>query len=105
MDNVLIFTNPSVDAGSINKYTAKLADFGASLVAMDGTRFRSYTVPWNAPEYLEILDPEGLKRVDVYSFGLLCWAVMLHGKNPFRVVDTVAQRLAPNEWDSPLEAL
>src|SRR5437762_4648978 len=72
---------------------------------MDGTRFRSYTIPWNAPEYLEILDPEGLKRVDVYSFGLLCWAVMLHGKNPFRVVDTVAQRLSPNEWHSPLEAL
>ncbi|KAF1997715.1 hypothetical protein P154DRAFT_605187 [Amniculicola lignicola CBS 123094] len=105
MDNVLIFTNPSVDSGSINKYTAKLADFGASLVAIDGTRSRSYTVPWNAPEYLEILDPEGLKRMDVYSFGLLCWAAVLHGKNPFRVVDTVAQRLVPNEWHSPLEAL
>ncbi len=105
MDNVLIFTNAGVSAGSINKYTAKLADFGASLVELDGKTSPSFTMPWNAPECFEELDHTGLQKFDIYSFGLLCWAVMLGGKNPFRVVKSVADHLCPDDFDSSLESL
>ncbi|KAH6891535.1 hypothetical protein B0T10DRAFT_605779 [Thelonectria olida] len=99
MDNVLIFTNTGVSSGSINRYTAKLADFGASLVELDGTRLPSFTRPWNAPECFEKLDHTGLKKFDIYSFGLLCWAVILGGKGPFSFV---AEHLCPDDWDSSM---
>jgi serine/threonine protein kinase len=105
MDNILIFTNPGVISGSINRYTAKLADFGASLVELDGKRKPSFTKPWNAPECFEKLEYTGLKKFDIYSFGLLCWAVMLGGKNPFRFVESVTDHLSRDDWDSSLERL
>ncbi|RYP54781.1 hypothetical protein DL768_000509 [Monosporascus sp. mg162] len=105
MDNVLIFTNPGVSSGSIGRYTAKLADFGASLVELDGKRSPSFTKPWNAPECFEKLEHTGLQKSDIYSFGLLCWAVMLDGKNPFRFVESVTEHLSCDDWDSSLERL
>lgn len=105
MENVLIFTNKGVDTASVNKYTAKLADFGASLVEQDGKRSPSHSKPWNATECFDRLDFEGLKKLDVYSFGLLCWAVMLGGRNPFAIVEKVTQRLDPGDWDASLERL
>ena len=105
MDNILIFTNAGMSACSINMYTAKLADFGTSLVELDGKKSPSFTKPWNAPECFEELEYVGLQKFDIYSFGLLCWAVMLGGKNPFKVVESVAAHLSPNDQDSSLERL
>jgi serine/threonine protein kinase len=105
MDNILIFTNQDVSSGSINRYTAKLADFGASLVELDGKRSPSFTFPWNAPECFDKLEYTGLQKFDIYAFGLLFWAVMLGGKNPFRFVESVTDHLSRGDWDSSLERL
>lgn len=105
MNNVLIFVNASVAPVSMNRFTAKLADFGTSLVDLDGRRYPSFTKPWHAPECFEKLESTGLQKFDIYSFGLLCWAVMLDGKNPFRCVESVASHLCPDNWDLSLEVL
>jgi len=105
MNNVLIFTNSGVNSASVNKYTAKLADFGASSAELDTDHFRLYTKPWNAPECFEVLDLTGLKMTDIYSFGLLCWSAILGGRNPFRAVEAVSKRLSPEDWDASLERL
>lgn len=106
MDNVLIFTNPSAYHGSISRYTAKLADFGASSVELDeGEVQPCYTRPWNAPECLQRKGLVDLQRMDIYSFGLLCWAVMLHGKDPFRDSDAVAQKISPEDYYGSVERL
>jgi serine/threonine protein kinase len=105
MDNILIFTNQDASTGSFNRYTAKLADFGASLVELDGKRYPSFTFPWNAPECFEKLEHAGLQKFDIYAFGLLFWAVTLGGKNPFRFVEGVTDHLSRDDWDSSLEKL
>ena len=60
-------------------YIAKVADFGFSthfqgeqdLVKM------SKSVPWNAPEHhYRHFNPSAAKRIDIYSFGLLCFWVV-----------------------------
>ena len=105
MENILVFTNQDVDLGSVGRYTAKLGDFGASLVELDGKRLPSFTRPWQAPECFGKLDYLGLKQFDTYSFGLLYWAVMLDGKDPFTSVKTVADCLSPEDREASLERL
>lgn len=105
MDNVLVFTNKSAKSGSVDRYTAKLADFGTSLVGEDGQQVPSYSRPWNGPEYLARLDFEGHKRHDTYSFGLFCWAVVLGGRNPFKVVERVFRCLEPSDFEASVERL
>jgi serine/threonine protein kinase len=71
-ENVLIFRE------STGRYIAKVTDFGYS------TRFatenddipmpRSW--PWTAPEWRYRCKPEQARKMDVYSFGLLCFWTM-----------------------------
>jgi hypothetical protein len=46
-----------------------------------------YTQPWNAPEVDLIhpthLDPVGLRRTDIYSYGLIVWRIVLNGHLPY----------------------
>lgn len=37
-----------------------------------------------APEHSDYLDPTGLQRTDIYSYGILVWRVMLNGVEPYR---------------------
>lgn len=74
-ENVLIFRN-QYDYVPDQPYTAKLADFGGAV--MDTTLADHYilpmgTVPFEAPESSQSLTAEGIKKTDVYSFGLLIW--------------------------------
>lgn len=48
------------------------------------------TEPWNAPETKTLaplpLDVVGLRRTDLYSFGLMVWKVMCNGKDPWTLL-------------------
>ncbi len=96
MDNILVFSNPVAECATANQFIAKLGDFGASLAYVNGRSQVSYTRPWNAPEYLELLDHANLKQTDIYSFSLLAWAVIIDGKNPFTDLESVAAFLRPD---------
>jgi len=79
-ENVLIF--PRSDATGV-KYTAKLADFGGSVMDMSTEEFRrmeSWTWPFQAPEWETPLTRQGMMLTDVYSFGLLVWRAYLDGE-------------------------
>jgi serine/threonine protein kinase len=68
---------------------------GSSLLEVfeDSPRRRiAGTSGWGAPESHLRLDSLGLRRVDVYSFGLLAWRVMLNGVKPW-------ERLAKADGD------
>jgi serine/threonine protein kinase len=105
MENVLVFTNAADTDESDDRYTAKIGDFGASIVEVDTSSRISYSIPWNAPEYLEYLDGAGLKKTDVYSFGLLVWTVFIDGKNPFKELNSVSSLLSKDSWITSLEKL
>ncbi|KAF4332752.1 serine threonine kinase, partial [Fusarium beomiforme] len=71
--NVLIFKDPQL------RYTAKIADFGSSLLRSDlkspmklpfGSGF------WQAPECRDHLDGDQLTKADVYSVGLVLWRLL-----------------------------
>ncbi|KAL0060515.1 hypothetical protein AAF712_012705 [Marasmius tenuissimus] len=83
-ENVLVF--PNSDKNSDVLYTAKLADFGGSVMDLDaeGSSLHMGTPPYDAPEAKEgSLTAEGMKKTDVYSLGLLIWRTLLNGDNPF----------------------
>lgn len=65
MENVLVFP------GRNNRLTAKVSDFGFSLVDLDGTQtsvtFNMGTRPWTAPEVGKKLDWKDVFSTDVYS--------------------------------------
>ena len=66
--NVLIFEDNS-------QVTAKVADFGFSTCLQSRGELLSIPIsePWNAPEYSDhLFRPESAKKMDIYSFGLLC---------------------------------
>lgn len=44
------------------------------------------TAPWEAPEALNKapLDPLGLRRTDIYSYGLMVWRIMCNGRRPHK---------------------
>lgn len=82
--NVLVFRNK--DEASDIVYTAKLADFGGSvmdLVIGDQHSLHMGTRPYNAPEARGQLEAEELKLTNIYSLGLCIWQTMLNGKSPF----------------------
>lgn len=96
--NVLVFRNK--DQASDIIYTAKLADFGGSvmdLVTGDQRSLHMGTRPYNAPEARRQLDAEELKLTDLYSLGLCIWQTILDGKNPFTT--TEFSSLSPDEID------
>ena len=66
--NVLIFKEGS------GRYVAKVSDFGfPSLATMDEYITVARTKPWNGPEWHHRgFTLSEVKRLDVYSFGMLC---------------------------------
>lgn len=83
-ENVLIYRNhnPQLELLGV-VYTAKLADFGGSVMDMGSEDFRrleTSTWPFQAPEWLNPLSRDGMKLTDVYSFGLLIWRAFTDGK-------------------------
>jgi len=51
------------------------------------------TPGWGAPESLFELEPPGLRKQDVYSFGLLVWAITLNGVKPWHMLTRVADNV------------
>lgn len=47
-------------------------------------RFRGYSPPWDAPEKSEEKDALGLRRMDIYSYGLTIWRIMCNGEMPYK---------------------
>lgn len=85
-ENVLVFETHERQP----PYTAKLADFGGSMI--DIAEEKSYscqtrTWPYNPPESTRNVSIDGLKQSDVYCLGLLVWRAMIGGKN---ILDTPA---------------
>lgn len=71
-ENILVFSNDGNESG----YTAKMTDFGYSCYGMGDNDAVSLpqSAPWHAPEYHEgDVTLLGAKKVDVYSFGLVCF--------------------------------
>ncbi|RMZ78785.1 hypothetical protein DV738_g3617, partial [Chaetothyriales sp. CBS 135597] len=73
-ENVLIF--PNKDPAHGIPYTAKLADFGGTVMDMtlsETRKMETWTWPFQAPEITDnqALTRSGMMRTDVYSFGLL----------------------------------
>ena len=70
--NVLIFREDS------GRYVAKVSDFGfSSLVTIDDSIIVPRTRPWNGPEWHHRgFTLNGVKKLDVYSFGMLCLWLM-----------------------------
>lgn len=80
-DNVLVCSG--------ERPTAKLSDFGYAVVSESATDyvFLSGTDPWKAPEADGPLSIEDIRYSDVYSLGLLAWAVAVNRNNPFDAMD------------------
>lgn len=79
-ENVLVFETHEKQA----PYTAKLADFGGSMMDIAEEKSCSPklgTWPYNPPEPVHNLSIDGSKQSDVYCFGLLVWRVMIDGKD------------------------
>lgn len=82
-NNVLLFPNEHRVGG----LGAKLSDFGLCESQPDsGTRFCGISRPWAAPE----ADPNGvqaaggfecLARAEIYSFGMVLWALVMDGRH------------------------
>ncbi|KAF1977221.1 hypothetical protein BU23DRAFT_501063 [Bimuria novae-zelandiae CBS 107.79] len=116
-ENVLIFpykvpSNPRdlTAASSVSKilYTAKLADFGGTVMDMMPDEVRKLdtgTWPFEAPEVAggRLLTRDGMMLTDVYSFGLLVWRAFEDG-NGFVSLPGAAQS-APDEDKRSLSAL
>ncbi|KAM7214473.1 Ankyrin repeat-containing domain protein [Rhypophila decipiens] len=82
-ENVLIFLNK--DPVSELPYTAKLGDFGGSVMDMaseDLRQLETWTWPFQAPEVTsnQALTRSGMIATDIYSFGLLIWRTFLDGQ-------------------------
>ncbi|KAL6895346.1 serine/threonine protein kinase [Trichoderma longibrachiatum] len=78
-ENVLIFVNPYPNPPN-QPYTAKLADFGGTVMDMSGDGTHSvpmHTFPYEAPEVGEKLTEDGAKKTDAYSYGMLIWRCMV----------------------------
>ncbi|KFY22788.1 hypothetical protein V493_06319 [Pseudogymnoascus sp. VKM F-4281 (FW-2241)] len=86
--NILIF-------GDEKGYTAKLSDFGCSIILdtyskkdpKEKVRLLGVSPPWNAPEVLEAAVPiSELKQTDLYSLGLAIWRILVF-HDPFSIFD------------------
>lgn len=91
--NVLIFTNKVKTTGQ--PYTAKISDFGGSI--MDMTKQGSHllqmtTWPYSAPEISKSLTEEGIKKTDVYSFGLFIWRTVIDCGNILQALDLSGEK-------------
>ncbi|PGH27119.1 serine/threonine protein kinase [Polytolypa hystricis UAMH7299] len=81
-ENILIFRN-RYSTVKDQPYTAKLADFGGAVMDLahhDLTSLQMGTYPYQAPEFLQRLSADGIKKTDIYSFGMLVWRTFIDGK-------------------------
>lgn len=66
-----------------SRVTAKVADFGFATCLQSGKELLSIPIsePWNAPENSDqLFQPEAAKKMDIYSFALLCaWLLLEAG--------------------------
>ncbi|KAK4244697.1 Serine/threonine-protein kinase HT1 [Corynascus novoguineensis] len=84
-ENVLIFPNTYPQPPN-QPYTAKLADFGGTVMdmGMGGThQIPMHTFPYEAPEISDKLTEEGAKKTDAYSYGMLIWRCMTDSQDLF----------------------
>ncbi|KAL8848094.1 MAG: hypothetical protein Q9221_006851 [Calogaya cf. arnoldii] len=82
-ENILVCSSPD------RKYTAKISDFGFSIVAATENNqvWMGGTDPWRAPEIkLGSIQIDRAIKTDIYSFGLLAWVIVLNGGNPFDII-------------------
>ena len=59
-----------------SSFTAKLADFGSSILLSawhSDCQLHGGTKAWQAPEISEVSEPDELIKADIYSLGLLMW--------------------------------
>ncbi|KAL9028825.1 MAG: hypothetical protein Q9196_002853 [Gyalolechia fulgens] len=85
-ENILVCSSPD------RKYTAKISDFGFSIVAATENNqvWMGGTDPWRAPEIeLGSIQIDLAIKTDIYSFGLLAWVIVLNGGNPFDFIGDV----------------
>lgn len=104
-ENVLIF--PSQDPIHGIPYTAKLADFGGSVMDMTPDESRkpdTWTWPFQAPEVTgdNPLTKSGMMLADTYSFGLLVWRAFMDGDGFVSMLG--ASQLASDEDKRSLSA-
>jgi serine/threonine protein kinase len=101
-ENVLIFLSKKPIGGI--QYTAKLADFGGSVMDMTSDEFRemeTWTWPFQAPEISsrKPLTRNGMMLTDIYSFGLLVWRAFMDGEG-FVSFDGAAQTASDEDKQS-----
>ncbi|KAI9864370.1 MAG: hypothetical protein M1813_003290 [Trichoglossum hirsutum] len=104
-ENILIFRDHD---GSC---TAKLADFGSSIVLRDmqsSVRLSGGTLYWRAPEYNNILLMSDLIAIEIYSFGLLMLDFFIPGavqEAQKRLRDIAARNSTPGSAHELLQNL
>ncbi|KAK4114410.1 hypothetical protein N656DRAFT_706270, partial [Canariomyces notabilis] len=83
-ENILIFPNPYPEPSN-QPYTAKLADFGGTVMDFgsdSARRIPMHTFPYEAPEISDNkLTEEGAKKTDAYSYGMLIWRCMIDAQD------------------------
>jgi serine/threonine protein kinase len=99
-DNILVKCDHAASEDSTSApqaeplWIAKVSDFGTTKLKMESTAYANQTVPigttmFMAPEGYELEDadmqPERFhpKKTDVYSFGLICFCVLIGEPTPF----------------------
>ncbi|KAK0734631.1 hypothetical protein B0T26DRAFT_798427 [Lasiosphaeria miniovina] len=101
-ENVLVFANRYAEPSN-QPFTAKLADFGGTVMDMsrDGTgthRVRMHTFPYEAPEIGDKLSADGAKKTDAFSYGIFSLATAalrynLRGNPAHRALDRALARM------------
>jgi serine/threonine protein kinase len=99
-DNILVKCDHAASEDSMSApqgealWIAKVSDFGTAKLKMESTAYANQTLPigttmFMAPEVYELEDgdmhPERFhpKKTDVYSFGLICFCVLIGEPTPF----------------------
>jgi serine/threonine protein kinase len=100
-DNVLIFQKEE-------GFTAKLSDFGHSIYLLGDWESCDRIIPgdetWASPELLmpvQRISPHLLPRVDVYSYGLLAWWLLIDGRNFLAASDNL-EHTKTNSYESKI---
>lgn len=77
-ENVLIFQ----DSTEMTAWKAKLNDFGGCVSREDAAAgFITYSSPWTAPEAHKAANFHALRTAELYSYGLLFWAIHMDGRH------------------------
>jgi hypothetical protein len=106
-ENVLIFPNPYPDPPN-QPYTAKLADFGGTVMDMGSHgehRIPMYTFPYEAPEIGDKLTEEGAKKTDAYSYGMLIWRCMIDSQDVLSAAGVTVSNSDPAQLRNDVQAL